>query len=301
MSKTLQTRVQMKHDTETNWNKATNFVPLAGEIIVYDVDETNLTPRVKIGDGSTLLADLPFTYLPLTGGTLNGNLEVNGDISISGTGLLLNSGRENFPAVGITNMPIMSGADFSIPELTFFGVDKSSDNSLELSTQQVLLSNIADPIYDYNAATKNYVDERIYIGADAPADINKLWIDPNDNSSSGGTGSGSGGSSTTTNALPLAGGTMQGAINMNGNKITNLITPTADSDAATKAYVDNLVSSSGGTGSGGSSSGGLTQVFHAGTSAPSNTNLLWIDTNSTTGGLKYYNGTSWVHVPVAYV
>ena len=41
-------------------------------------------------------------------------------------------------------------------------------------------------------------------------------------------------------------------------------------------------------------------VFSVGTSAPSNTNLLWIDTNSSTGGLKYYNGSSWVHVPVAY-
>ena len=41
-------------------------------------------------------------------------------------------------------------------------------------------------------------------------------------------------------------------------------------------------------------------IFYAGTSAPTNTNLLWIDTNSTTGGLKYYNGTTWVHVPVAY-
>ena len=45
---------------------------------------------------------------------------------------------------------------------------------------------------------------------------------------------------------------------MNGNKITNLVAPTADSDAVTKSYVDNLVSSSGGSGSGGTSSGGLT-------------------------------------------
>lgn len=41
-------------------------------------------------------------------------------------------------------------------------------------------------------------------------------------------------------------------------------------------------------------------VFYAGTSAPSDTKKLWIDTTSTTGGLKYHNGSSWVHVPVAY-
>ena len=44
----------------------------------------------------------------------------------------------------------------------------------------------------------------------------------------------------------------------------------------------------------------ISEVFYAGTSAPSNTKLLWIDTTETTGGLKYYNGTEWVVVPVAY-
>lgn len=44
----------------------------------------------------------------------------------------------------------------------------------------------------------------------------------------------------------------------------------------------------------------LGAFFSYGASAPSNTSLLWIDTNATTGGLKYYNGSAWVHVPVAY-
>lgn len=44
----------------------------------------------------------------------------------------------------------------------------------------------------------------------------------------------------------------------------------------------------------------VTQIWHYGNSAPSDTKLLWIDSDSTSGGLKYYNGTSWVHVPVAW-
>jgi hypothetical protein len=40
------------------------------------------------------------------------------------------------------------------------------------------------------------------------------------------------------NKLPLAGGSMTGAIAMGTNKITGLGTPTADTDAATKLYVD---------------------------------------------------------------
>lgn len=42
------------------------------------------------------------------------------------------------------------------------------------------------------------------------------------------------------NYLPLAGGNMQGAINMGNFRITNLNTPANDQDAATKAYVDAL-------------------------------------------------------------
>jgi hypothetical protein len=38
-----------------------------------------------------------------------------------------------------------------------------------------------------------------------------------------------------------------------------------------------------------------------GTDAPAaNAKLLWIDTTPVTGGLKYHNGSEWIHVPVAY-
>lgn len=38
--------------------------------------------------------------------------------------------------------------------------------------------------------------------------------------------------------LPKAGGSMGGILDMNGNRITNLPTPTSNSDPATKGYVD---------------------------------------------------------------
>ena len=41
--------------------------------------------------------------------------------------------------------------------------------------------------------------------------------------------------------LSLSGGTMTGQIDMGGNKITNLATPTSNSDAATKKYLDDEV------------------------------------------------------------
>lgn len=44
----------------------------------------------------------------------------------------------------------------------------------------------------------------------------------------------------------------------------------------------------------------LSQIWYFGASSPSNTKLLWIDSNATTGGLKYHDGSSWIHVPVAW-
>lgn len=58
--KKITSRIVHKHDTETNWNKATNFIPLKGELIVYDIDSTHDYERVKIGDGVTKVSALPF-------------------------------------------------------------------------------------------------------------------------------------------------------------------------------------------------------------------------------------------------
>lgn len=75
VNKTIKTRIVHKHAIESNWLKAINFVPLQGELIIYDVEvdaEGNIltlpkgrtTPytyeRFKIGDGKTLVKDLPF-------------------------------------------------------------------------------------------------------------------------------------------------------------------------------------------------------------------------------------------------
>ena len=79
-NKTFQGRIIQKHDTKANWDKATNFVPLKGEIIVYDD-----LKKIKIGDGATKVGSLAFIndldtingkYLPLVGGTMTGNLKV---------------------------------------------------------------------------------------------------------------------------------------------------------------------------------------------------------------------------------
>ena len=72
---TIKTRIQLKSDTEANWNKAgpkngsNGFVPLAGELIVYTADATHPFCRLKVGDGVTNVVSLPF----IDAGTINGD------------------------------------------------------------------------------------------------------------------------------------------------------------------------------------------------------------------------------------
>ena len=71
---TIKTRIQLKSDTEANWNKAgpkegsAGFIPLAGELIVYTADATHPFCRLKVGDGVTNVVSLPF----IDAGTING-------------------------------------------------------------------------------------------------------------------------------------------------------------------------------------------------------------------------------------
>lgn len=58
--KNINSRIMQKHDTEANWNKATNFIPKAGEIIIYDADGTYSAARIKVGNNSTKINELPF-------------------------------------------------------------------------------------------------------------------------------------------------------------------------------------------------------------------------------------------------
>lgn len=55
-NKTYQGRIVQKHDSSANWAKAVNFIPLKGEIIIYD--DLN---KIKIGNGTTKVNDLDFS------------------------------------------------------------------------------------------------------------------------------------------------------------------------------------------------------------------------------------------------
>jgi hypothetical protein len=60
--KKVETRIQHKRGTEDYWKGHTGFIPLQGELIVYDIDASYSYERFKIGDGTSTIEDLPFTH-----------------------------------------------------------------------------------------------------------------------------------------------------------------------------------------------------------------------------------------------
>lgn len=59
--KEIFTRIIHKHDSAENWQKTPDFIPLQGELIIYDRDDNHAYERFKIGDGTTTVKELPFT------------------------------------------------------------------------------------------------------------------------------------------------------------------------------------------------------------------------------------------------
>lgn len=49
-----------RHDSEENWVLVKDFIPRQGEIVIYDADQLHNYERVKVGDGKTVVGDLPF-------------------------------------------------------------------------------------------------------------------------------------------------------------------------------------------------------------------------------------------------
>lgn len=75
MSATIISRIQLKRDTTAHWNQAIGFIPLPGEVIIYEdyetktyiIEENGQTttktvniPNIKIGTGNAYVQDLAF-------------------------------------------------------------------------------------------------------------------------------------------------------------------------------------------------------------------------------------------------
>ena len=56
----MKARVSQLHMTEAEWQKYSQLVPEAGELLVYDPDSNHSYSRIKVGDGTRTLKELDF-------------------------------------------------------------------------------------------------------------------------------------------------------------------------------------------------------------------------------------------------
>ena len=181
--------------------------------------------------GTTVTATTGFVG-GLTGnvtGNLTGN--VTGNVTGDLTGNVTGNVTASTGTTTLNNLVVNGTADFTATKLV----------------------NVSTPTAGTDAANKDYVDTSVAAVIDAaPAALDTL------NELAAALGDDANFSTTITNSiatkLPLAGGTMTGAIAMGTSKITGLGDPTAAQDAATKTYVDTAdatkLSLTGGTMSG---------------------------------------------------
>ena len=114
--KQFNSRMQQKIDTTANWGKATNFVPKKGEIIVYSDGGGIGVPKIKVGDGATVVGSLKFL--------------VDGNITWGANQNAI------FPA-GITATSFNGSASKVANALTLNGVSYDGSAKVSLSSQQL--------------------------------------------------------------------------------------------------------------------------------------------------------------------
>jgi hypothetical protein len=190
---------------------SSNAVITGGSINSTPIGAT--TPSTIVG--STVTANTGFVG-GLTGnvtGNLTGN--VTGNVNGNLTGNVTGNVTASSGTTTLNDLVVNGTADFTNTKLT----------------------NITTPTASSDAANKGYVDDTVAAVIDsAPAALDTL----NELAAALGDDANFAGTVTTALAtkLPLAGGTMTGAIAMGTSKITGLGNPTSAQDAATKTYVD---------------------------------------------------------------
>lgn len=174
--KNIKTRIIHKHDTEENWNKATNFIPKQGEIIVYDIDSSHSYERIKVGDGTTNVNSLPYvngivvdaelsetSENPVQNKTVKAALDKKID-EPSANGLVRKLMSGVYDAAGVdTTMPD-SPTNGSVPTTKLLKdyVEDNTSNPLKLSDANLQKSGLLAQSYQAAGSTPGTVGTTTY-------------------------------------------------------------------------------------------------------------------------------------------
>lgn len=282
-NKTYQGRIVQKHDSSANWAKATNFIPLKGEIIIYD--DLN---KIKIGDGTTKVNDLDFSSCLPDGGTAGDALVKDTDGGKWETpveAILVSLPTGILKSDGTTISQAVPGVDYHSPtkKYTFTVTDatqstftipfdfNNDSGTLTVYYNGVMMkekdnytiSNNTLNLVDWTAKKGDYLT---VMGIEGAASVNVNVDDI-------------GLFSTTKNGVvPKSDGSTTKYLRADGSWSTIDKTPVIGTNTNYAIYIGSTQPASG------------------------TTPLLWIDTTSSTGYLKYRTSTTgtWTTVPVAW-
>jgi hypothetical protein len=246
----MATRMQQRRGTAAQWTTA-NPVLNAGEI-GYESD----TNKFKIGDGDNHWDDLNYFLDAIAlGGSIDDYIPLTQRAAANGVATLDGSGK--VPANQIPNMDELSQDAINTALVGGSGITKTYDDNGNTITLDVDITS-GDGL--------RIVDNKLTID---PAVVQKVIAEVSDTEIAYLNGVTSGVQGQLDGKLSLtAGGTMSSSFSMGSNRLTALGAPTADSDAATKLYVDNVTA-------------GIN--FHEAVHAASTANLATIYANGTSG------------------
>lgn len=168
--------------------------------------------------------------LPKAGGTMTGGLNM-GSQSLSNLAAPNNTAdaaTKGYVDTGVSSASSAASAAQTTANAALSKAGGTMTGGLNMGSQG--LTSLATPVNNTDAATKGYVDTSVSAASSAASAAQST---ANTAVSDAAT------AQTTANAaLPKAGGTMSGTLNMGAQSLTNLGTPTNNSDATTKTYVD---------------------------------------------------------------
>jgi hypothetical protein len=252
----------------TKNSSTASAVPLAGDLVKGELAINVTDKKLYTKDNSALvikivgsLGNQEANAVAVTGGTVAGVAQTGGTLNntpvgattastVTGTVITASTGFVGALTGAVTGNTAgvhtgavtgavtgnVAGDVVSAGTSTFNNVTISGSLDMDSGTAATV-TGLAAPVNASDAATKSYVDTTVSaLVASAPAALDTL----NELAAALGNDASF---ATTVNAsiaakLPLAGGTMSGALTMGTNKITGLGAPTVGTDASTKTYTD---------------------------------------------------------------
>ena len=266
-------KIKLKRETG-----GTGDTPTTSDIEAYEIAQNVTDKRLFGRDGSNNIFEFGINPTSIATGAITATGTVTANSQLASSNAVLTGGSVNnmvigaSTAAGITGTLITASTNFagnitgnvtgnitgnvtgnSTGDLTgnvTAGSGTSTFNNLVINGtvdfNTAVLTDLGSPSNATDAATKGYVDTQVTNlvgGAPGALDtLNELAAALNDDASFNST-------ITTSIAakLPLAGGTMSGAIAMGSNKVTGLTNGSASGDAVNKGQLDTMLPLAGGT------------------------------------------------------